>query len=234
MHAVLRKIETLSPQTTSFWFEPLGNFDFIAGQFIELSLSHDNPDTRGIRRWFTISSSPHEALIALTTTRDYPSSTFKHALHELSLGQHVIISEPMGDFVLPKDTHIPITFVAGGIGITPFHSMAKWLIHTNEKRSIRLLYAVRNEEDIVFQDSFQAANIPATIVVSQPAKNWPGLHGKLTADQILEIASAQAPGFIYLAGPEPMVEHLQDTLLELGVDRNQLVVDFFPNYRSIS
>src|SRR5665213_828787 len=132
--------ENHSKTIKSFWFEPERPLDYIAGQFIMMSIKHDHPDDRGKEHWFTVSSSPSDApLISITTKFSTPSSSFKTALHKLKPGEHVAISDPMGDFVLPKDRNIPLIFVAGGIGITPFHSIIKWLHDTKQSRDITLL-----------------------------------------------------------------------------------------------
>ena len=77
-----------------------------------------------------------------------------------------MMSDSMGDFVLPKLIQTPLIFVAGGIGITPFHSMLSWLTATDESRPITMLYAVTNEDEIIFQDIFDKANVQPTIIVN--------------------------------------------------------------------
>jgi len=143
--------ENKAKTINSFWFEPEHPLDQIAGQYIEMSIPHDKTDDRGTKRWFTISSSPSDApLFSITTKFSRPSSTFKSALHKLKIGDSVSISDPMGDFVLPKDDTIPLIFVAGGIGITPFHSIIKWLEDTKQSRDITFLYAAKVEGELIF------------------------------------------------------------------------------------
>ena len=57
----------------------------------------------------------------------------------------------MGDFVLPRDDSIPLVFIAGGIGITPFHSIIGNLKDKSEKRQIQLFYGARNLDELVFE-----------------------------------------------------------------------------------
>ena len=47
--------------------------------------------------------------------------------------------------------------IAGGIGITPFRSMIKYCIDTNEKRDIVLLYSNKTITDIVYEEVFDEA-----------------------------------------------------------------------------
>lgn len=207
---------------------------YTAGQFTELTLTHDNPDDRGIKRWFTISSSPTDEHMSITTKfAGDKSSSFKQALFALEPGTEVELADAMGDFVLPKLVQTPLIFVAGGIGLTPFHSMFEWLIATGEQRDIRFLYAVNSEDDIIFQDTFDKAGIHATIIVGNPSEAWGGLRGRLDAETILGLEKPSDDALVYLSGPEPMIEALEADLQKHGVDKRQLVGDFFPGYQSL-
>ncbi len=48
---------------STFYFKPEKPVDYTSGQFTRLNLPHDNPDDRGAKRWFTLSSSPTEPLL---------------------------------------------------------------------------------------------------------------------------------------------------------------------------
>lgn len=235
MRATFIKSDPLTSAIRTFWFKPEKQFRYTAGQFTEMRLQHDNPDERGDTRWFTLSSAPTDELVSITTryAGDDASSSFKKTLFALEPGTEVDIAEAMGDFVLPKLAQTPLIFVAGGIGLTPFHSMFAWLIDTGEQRNIRFLYAVNTENDIIFQDTFDKAGIHATIVVSNPSASWGGERGRLTADMILGLEKPTDDTLIYISGPEQMVEALQKDLGARGVSKRQLVGDFFPGYAGI-
>lgn len=206
--------------------------DYTAGQYTELYLKHGNPDDRGEKRWFTLSSAPGQELVSITTkyAGDDQSSTFKKTLFSLQPGTEVDLAEAMGDFVLPKDVSIPLIFVAGGIGLTPFHSMMEWMASRGEKRTITFIYGVRNEDEIVFTPTFERAGVHATIVVSEPSEAWGGERGRLTAEMILGLAKPTGTSLIYMSGPEPMVEALEKDMQAAGINKRQLVGDFFPGY----
>lgn len=215
----------------TFYFRPEKPVHYTAGQFIELTLKHPHPDKRGDMRWFTLSSSPTDELLSITTKfAGDKSSSFKKKLFSLKPGAKLIMSEPMGDFVLPKLIQTPLVFVAGGIGITPFHSILTWLTATSEQRPIKLLYGVRNEDEIVFQETFRKAGIEPTIIVSDPSPAWGGERGRLSAELIMDLGKPTDDALVYVSGPEPMVETLEKDLHKAGLKKNQFVGDFFPNY----
>lgn len=215
---------------TTFWFKPASPINYTAGQYIELTLKHDHPDDRGVKHWFTLSSAPENDLVSITTKFSDPSSTFKQALKRLEVGQTLEMSEAMGDFVLPKFVTQPLVFVAGGIGLTPFHSMLEWLNKHREQRHINFIYAVKNEDQIIFQDTWQRDDIHSTVIVSEPSDSWGGERGQLSAELILGLTKPSDDTLVYISGPEPLIEKLEKDLLKSGIKQNQLVTDFFPGY----
>jgi ferredoxin-NADP reductase len=219
-----------TPHIKTFWFRPEQPVRYVAGQFIELYLPH-TADARGVKRWFTLSSSPTDPLLSITTKFAVEhSSTFKQTLLNLAPGTELRMVEPMGDFVLPKDKTIPLVFVAGGIGITPMHSMLRWLEDTGERRRITVLYAVNQLEELIFEPVFGAAGTKLIPIVGQPQSSWHGEMGRLSAERIIQLARPSGRSLIYISGPELMVEALVKDLSANGVDEKQLVGDYFPGY----
>ena len=235
MKATFVKSVAEAANIRTFYFKPERPMQYTAGQYTEIHLPHKHMDDRGNKRWFTLSSPPGRDFVTITTkyAGDDKSSSFKKALFKLEPGTELDMADPMGDFVLPKLIQTPIIFVAGGIGLTPFHSIAEWLSDTGERRPIKFIYGVRVEDEIIFQDSFHKVGIEPTIVVSQPSDAWGGERGNLSAELILGIEKPSEDTLIYVSGPEPMVQALAKDLHKAGVPKNQIVSDEFPNYDAI-
>ena len=118
-----------------FIFKSDKKFKFKPGQYMEWTLGHGHQDARGMRRYFTIASSPTEDNVRMGV-KFYPnSSSFKKSLLFLNPGDKIVASQLAGDFVLPKDKNKKLVFIAGGIGITPFRSMIKYLLDTKGRVS---------------------------------------------------------------------------------------------------
>lgn len=234
MKAYFDHVDKEAANIATLWFRPEKPLDYIAGQYTELTVKHDNPDDRGDRRWFTLSSRPGQELVSITTKFSEPGSSFKTALQALQKGDEVDMAEAMGDFVLPKDTSLPLVFVAGGIGLTPFHSMFEWLAERGEERDIQFIYGVRSEDEIIFQPTFERAGIHATIVVSEPSEFWGGQRGRIDGELITGLATPTDKTLIYLSGPEPMIESLAADLEKTeGIAKQQIITDTFPGYTGV-
>lgn len=89
-----------SPHVISFYFSTSTKFSFQAGQYLQMTLPHDDVDEGGASRFFTMASAPHEPHIMITTKQS--SSSFKQKLFALKKGDQVRCFGPMGTFVLEE------------------------------------------------------------------------------------------------------------------------------------
>lgn len=232
MNVTFDHSEDTAANIKTFWFKPEKPVRYTAGQFTEIYLPHDNADNRGQRRWFTLSSSPTDDMLSITTKfAGDTSSTFKKTLFALKPGTPLKLADPMGDFVLPKDASIPLVFVAGGIGVTPMHSMIKYLYDTKEKRDIHLIYALTIKEEMAFEKLFKDYGVKLTTIIKNPPAGYKGETGSLDAGRILQLAGDDGRSLFYLSGPEPMVEAFTKDLKAKGINKHRLVTDYFPGYQ---
>jgi ferredoxin-NADP reductase len=216
---------------------PRMNFSFQPGQYLEWTLPHQKSDSRGDRRYFTIASSPTERNLRIGVKfYDQPSS-YKKELENLKPGREILSGQLAGDFTLPRDRNKKMVFFAGGIGITPFRSMVKYLIDKDEKRSIVLLYSNRTVEDIAYKEVFDMAEEKIdlktiyTLTDQQPIpSDWTGNVGLFDE----KIIKSEIPDYLerlfYLSGPRSMVDGFKVVLKELGVKNSQIITDYFPGF----
>ncbi|MDO8468563.1 MAG: hypothetical protein Q7S29_02290 [Candidatus Peribacter sp.] len=210
---------------------------FMPGQYLEWTLGHARPDTRGNRRYFTISSSPAESDIAVGV-RFYPqSSTFKQNLLAMEPGGTIIASQLAGEFILPKDTTKKLVFMAGGIGITPFRSMVQDLLDRSEARSVTLLYSNRTASEIAYREVFAEAEKRLRLKViytltDQKAvpTGWQGAVGRIDEQMIRREVPDFADRYFFISGTRAMVLAFADTLQRMGVSPSRIRQDFFPGF----
>jgi ferredoxin-NADP reductase/Na+-translocating ferredoxin:NAD+ oxidoreductase RnfD subunit len=227
---------SLAPDVMEFVFATDREFAFQPGQYMEWTLPHKSVDSRGNRRFFTLASSPTEKNLRLGLKFYENGSSFKRAIREIGPDTRIAAAQLGGDFVLPKDKSQKVVFIAGGIGITPFRSMMKYLLDTSDVRAVTLLYSERNAEEIVYRDVFDvAAQRPNTKVVYaltdkdavMPA--W-ARAGFITAEMIRAEVPDYQERLFYVSGPHSMVTAMMAILRELGVQESHIKIDFFPGY----
>jgi glycine betaine catabolism B len=198
-----------------------------AGQYMEWMLPHAKADSRGIRRYFTITSAPEETVLRLALKVPDKSSTYKQALLALIPGDKVIASQRAGDFLMPKDATKKLAWVAGGIGVTPFVSQSTEMLTTAEKRDVVLFYATPTAGDAAYVDTLSAATTLIQVVGGGEVPAG-GETGFVTADVI----ARRVPDYIertwFISGPPPMVNATNAALRSLKVPQQQIVRDFFP------
>ncbi|HTX90855.1 MAG TPA: RnfABCDGE type electron transport complex subunit D [Anaerolineales bacterium] len=234
--AVLRLREKIrvAPDVYDFVFNRIRNFAFAPGQYMEWTLGHADPDGRGNRRYFTLASAPTEKNLRVGVKFSERSSSFKAAMLALEPGDEIIASQPAGDFVLPKDPHQKVVLIAGGVGVTPFRSMIKYMLDTHQRRPVVLFYANKTVDDILYKDVFDRAQhelgLRVIYAVSDPRRlpaGWNGVTGRITP----QVLQGKLPDFplcvFYISGPKGMVDSFKESLDRMGVPRSRVKTDYF-------
>lgn len=145
-----QKVEETDIMT--FWFTKDGYPEYKAGQFAFFPLDNVHNDSRGPIRHFSLTSSPTEdALIVSTRIRDTP---YKQRLTAIQVGEQVKVSKPQGNFVLHEDYSKLAIFLSGGIGVTPFRSMIKSATDKQLPIRITMFDSNRNRHNILYKDEF--------------------------------------------------------------------------------
>ncbi|MCL5733806.1 MAG: RnfABCDGE type electron transport complex subunit D [Patescibacteria group bacterium] len=220
-----------------FIFNSPQNLKFKPGQYMEWTLAHPRPDNRGIRRFFTIASSPTENKIRLGIKFYDPPSSFKKKLAAFERGDEIVATQLAGDFTLPNNPDKKIIFMAGGIGITPFRSMLKYLIDTNEKRPIIVFYSNKTPGDIAYGGILEEAEEKLGIktiysLTGEETAPMPryNIRGRLTP----QIISKEVPDYkeriFYISGPPSMVNQFSGILKKMGIPKRKIKIDFFPGF----
>jgi ferredoxin-NADP reductase len=231
MYVILDHIEDTATNVKTFWLAPEHPVQYVAGEYFEMLLPHANPDNRGERRWFSLSSSPTEPLLGVTVKFEHTGgSTYKQALLSLQPGDKITVSDPMGDFVLPKDPAIPLVFIAAGIGITPVRGMVRWLMDKQEQRDLQLIYITPTPSDMLFLPLFNAYE---GLRLNAVHTRSPAETERPRTGDFLRLIGKPTGKLVYLSGPQPLIEGLWADLQEHGFDRSQLILDYFPGYTQL-
>lgn len=227
----------LSPDTYEFVFSSDRKLKFKPGQYLEWTLPHAGADSRGIRRYFTVASSPGDPNYRIGVKFYQPSSTFKDRLLSMKRGGAIVASQLAGDFVLPRDTGKKLAFIAGGIGITPFRSMIEHILEKKEKRDIVMIYSNKTVADVAYVDLLDRADRELGMkIVPVFVQQTPELLAKNEFPSVVDqrLILAEIPDYqerlFYISGPHGMVTAFSDMLQQLGVPRRRIKKDFFPGF----
>jgi ferredoxin-NADP reductase len=218
----LREIRDIAPGIKEFIFEPLRKFKFKPGQYLEITLPMQQTDQRGNRRTFTIASSPTEQDVRLDVKFYDRSSVFKSQLKNLKPGAQLGVTQVAGDFTLPRDQRKKVAFIAGGIGVTPYLSILKYLDDAGKRRDIALLYSAADADQFVHKDLLNRSGRhgvrPEYIV------------GQLDADTVKQRIPDYKDRIFYVSGPVSMVNAVKKMLQKIGVKRHHIKSDYFAGY----
>lgn len=231
----LQKKLKVAPDIVDFVFKPSQPLVFAPGQYMEFTLAHHRPDSRGTRRYFTLASSPTEETVHLGVRFYEKSSSFKQAMYWINGKTPVIGAQIAGDFTLPANPDQKLVFIAGGVGITPFRSMLKYLLDTHQKRDILLFYANRTAHEIAYKDVLSAASTKLGVKVvytltdsTAVPRNWTGLVGRISEQMIVQTIPDYQERTYYLSGPPEMVRAYERVLKNVQIKGSQIKKDFFP------
>ena len=224
----------IAPDIYDFVFAHGRNFAFAPGQYMEWTLGHHSPDARGNRRYYTLASAPTEKTLRLGVKIYQESSTFKQAMLKMNVGDEIVAGQLSGDFTLPENPRQKCVFIAGGVGVTPFRSMIKYLLDTHRPRPITLFYANKTADDILYKDVFDRARhelgIQTIYAVTDPRNlpaNWTGVTGRITPQLIKSKLPDYRHCVFYISGPKSMVDSFKETLQQMHVRSANIRTDFF-------
>lgn len=231
------KREKVAKDTYAFYFKRNGEFvDFIPGQYLRMYLPHENTDDRGSSRYFTIASSPHVKDTVVFTIRIFDSS-FKRALYNLQPGDLVEFFGPMGWFLLPKHEGMEKVFLAGGIGVTPFHSLLHFLKDQDLTQPITLFVSFKTKEEMVFYEELQRIakknkkiKVIYTLTQERNLSDWKGEVGRISHAMLKKHKIDITKPMYYIVGSPNMVAGTREMLLELGIDEEKIEIEDFTGY----
>jgi len=197
-----------------------GEIAFKAGQFVSFEVV--NPKTgRTVSRPYSVLSPPSQrdtVTLLLNLVPGGPGSTYLFSLKE---GDEAQFKGPAGNFYIRDEPTKDLLLVATGTGIVPIWSMLHDRLERNYARSITLLWGLRSQRDLYYQDELTAltkqhANFTAITTLSRPEPGWTGTAGrvtKLVEERIPSVANLAA----YLCGNSAMLADVMALINKKGL-----------------
>ncbi len=181
---------------------------------------------------WTISSSPAQKGFISSTIKNL--GDFTSTIWMTKPGDLAAVHGAFGRFsYLLHPEERDLVFLAGGIGITPLMSMIRHMRDTGDNRSVLLLYANRNEEQIVFQSelskisSGEHPRLEVVHVLSRPGEGWTGETGRLDGNRVRDLCGGLEGKVFYVCAPPGMRRSVLAGLRDLGVPDRRIRLEIF-------
>jgi predicted ferric reductase len=201
-------------------------FDFLPGQFMILRLIHDGIVSEP--HPFTIASSPSSDMLAVSIKA---AGDFTGKINETKLGDYALIDAPYGRFSFLEFPAQEYIFIAGGIGITPFMSMLRYMCSKRITKKVLLLWGNRTEKDIVFREELnqleQTMLSLQVVHVLSEAKSWNDETGFIDAALIKKYNGNLQNKEVFLCGPPIMMKFVLQALKSLQVKKKLIHFERF-------
>ncbi|MDQ3893799.1 MAG: FAD-dependent oxidoreductase [Actinomycetota bacterium] len=236
MQARVKDKQEVAKGTLLVTFDLLGEeVSFKPGQYFFVTLPDvGHQDDKGLRRHISVVTSPNERGVLGLCTR-LRDTAFKRSLAELPVGAEVDVEAPRGTFVLPAETDRPYVFIAGGIGITVFRSMLRYIAEERLPHRVTLVYSNRDRDSAAFLDELRElerdnANFRLVLTMTED-RGWSGETRRIDGDVLRDHVGRDLASYTYLvAGPPTMTAAIVETLEQAGVARDQIRAERFTGY----
>jgi len=197
-------------------------------------------------RAYSMANYPEEKGIVMLNVRvcppppsapDAPPGQMSSFIFNLKPGDTVTISGPFGEF-FAKNTDAEMIFVGGGAGMAPLRShIFDQLRRLKSKRKMTFWYGARSLREAFYVEDFnmlaaENENFTWHLVLSdpQPEDNWSGATGfvhQYLYNAYLKNHRNPEDCEYYMCGPPMMTKAVVDMLLNLGVERENILFDDF-------
>lgn len=199
-----------------------------------------------VLRAYSMASYPEEKGIIMLNVRiasppprmpDVPPGQMSSYIFNLKPGDKVTISGPYGEF-FAKETDAEMVFIGGGAGMAPMRShIFDQLKRLDSKRKISFWYGARSRRESFYDDEFDQLakehdNFEWHLALSEPLPedNWEGYTGfihQVLHDNYLKDHPAPEDCEYYMCGPPMMNNAVIQMLENLGVERENIMLDDF-------
>lgn len=225
------RVVKITPERAKCWtlqMQPVKKktFQFHPGQFAWLTVwktpfsDSEHP--------FSIASSAEQPEKIEMTIKEL--GKFTRTIKDIQPGQEVYVDGAYGAFSCDRYPDAKaLILIAGGIGITPIMSTIRTLADRGDKRSILLLYANRDWENVTFREELEQIrgklNLKVVHVLEEPPQNWSGETGFISPEILtrhIDPSFKNTDTHVFLCGPNPMMVAVERHLISVGMPSRKI------------
>ncbi|MEP2782359.1 MAG: NADH:ubiquinone reductase (Na(+)-transporting) subunit F [Pseudoruegeria sp.] len=199
-----------------------------------------------VERAYSMANYPDEKGIVMLNVRiaspppgsqGIPAGKMSSYIFNLKAGDEVTISGPFGEF-FARETEKEMVFVGGGAGMAPMRShIFDQLRRVGSDRKISFWYGARSKREMFYVEDFdmlaaENKNFDWHVALSDatPEDDWTGYTGfihNVLFEEYLKNHPAPEDCEFYMCGPPIMNQSVINMLVDLGVDREDIMLDDF-------
>ena len=168
---------------------------------------------------------------------DFPPGIMSSWTFNLKPGDKVKVFGPFGEF-FAKETKNEMVFVGGGAGMAPMRShLFDQFNRIKTNRKVTFWYGARSKKEMFYVEDFdkldkENSNFSWHVALSDavPEDKWKGHTGfihNVLFEQYLKDHPAPEDCEYYMCGPPIMNQCVTNMLLDLGVDKEDIMLDDF-------
>ena len=191
--------------------------DFTAGQYAFISFN--SKETGKESHPFSISSQQNGEEISFTIKN---LGDFTNLVKNLKIGTEVSIEGPFGKFSFNQANSKRQIWIAGGIGITPFLSMARSIKKENGY-DVDLYYCVRDKNEAVYLEELLSLKDSGVNIIP----HYSNEQGFINADIINQKSGGVIDKSIFICSPVNMIKSLKRQFLSKGVSGSSIYSEEF-------
>jgi ferredoxin-NADP reductase len=214
------------PDVATFFFSELSGkkITYKAGQFITLVFSHHEEE---IRRSYSLSSSPDEALLSITVKRIENGEISRFMLTKVKQGDVLNALEPAGRFTITDfETKKDIFLFAAGSGIVPIFSQLKYALNRPGKGRFILSYSNQNKNSVLFEKELDELLLkhPERLKTIHLLSSQSKRLNNLVVEQLVRenIKNGVSNAEFYTCGPFTYMRMIRLTLIYMGFEAKQI------------
>jgi ring-1,2-phenylacetyl-CoA epoxidase subunit PaaE len=208
--------------------ERLAEFEFLPGQHLPVQVTLNG---KKLRRTYSICSVPGRMPLEIGV-RVQPGGQFSGYIgSQLAAGDRLEAMPPFGQFHATPDGRDGKTRLgfAAGSGITPVISIMRATLENEKDSRFVLFYGNRSQRTTMFIDDLYAlknrflGRVQLYFLFSREEQEFPIFSGRLDAAKVNELLDKFCVGLepdeAFICGPDTMIDTVQRTLEERGMDR---------------
>lgn len=210
--------EMLTHDVKRFTLEKPPGYTYTPGQATDVSIN--KPSLENELRPFTFTSRVDSDILEFTIKIYKGHNGITEKLGDIVAGDELIIHDVFGTITY----HGPGLFIAAGAGITPFIAIFRDLQAQNLLAGNVLLFANRTSDDIILKDELGkmlGENYMDVIEKSGDEKAPPRFIDK----ELISHHLGKEKKYAYICGPEKFTAVMINYLLELGMEKSQIIIE---------